>query len=276
MKAPFRDDELQSLRPARQASRPRRTTLLLRRLRAAVEGALGRALNYEELSTLIGEPKSTFGNWLNGDGDPSAEALLSLLELVPEQNRHEIMDKPLICRVYPRLEHPWLAHDPVAVSRLRGVVATSRGLTVIRGEQETLLTFLITSLGHAALTLTSPRRTVLGLDFHEPDWFVGVPGMIYLPNETRSSAIQEELERFWPKVAAFKDALILLNGTFAMTSVIMERVNAIAGNSHIVLAQRLRLQGQQVPFQVTPSCLVTVGVLRATSERISLEIQCVE
>jgi transcriptional regulator with XRE-family HTH domain len=100
-----------------------RGTQLLNSLRSAVSGVYGRALQQEELAELIGKPKSTLNNWLNGDGQPSLKALLRMFETLPAPLRHQILDDPDICRCRPVFEHPRLSHDPVGVSCLKTIVS---------------------------------------------------------------------------------------------------------------------------------------------------------
>src|SRR5689334_18551585 len=78
-----------------------RANLLFRRLHLAVQEARGSSLTYEDLSRLTDEPKSTLSRWLNGEAQPSSEALLRLLELIPDHLHREIMEMPPFRRLFP-------------------------------------------------------------------------------------------------------------------------------------------------------------------------------
>ena len=155
-----------------------RSSLLLRSLRALIEGGWGRTLTFEDLSRLTNQPKSTLCNWFNGEGEPSSETLLRLLELVPDAKRYTGLGKPPFCRTCPQIDHPSLAHDPVATSYLRAIISEIKGVTFVQGERDALVTFVATALGrHVSVDSRSPRQ-VVGIDVHAPDWFVPVPGLV--------------------------------------------------------------------------------------------------
>jgi transcriptional regulator with XRE-family HTH domain len=251
-----------------------RATILLRQLRLALETTFARSLTYAELSEYAGEPKSTLARWFNGEGQPSSETLLRLLELAPEKQRDQIMDKPPFCRVFAHLEHPLLAHDPVATSFLRSIRSNLTGTTLIQGVQESWLTFVATALGHDARRL-SGLRPVLGLDVHKPDWFVPVPGIKYLNNLLRPSSISEELEQFWPKAANRKGAFVIFNGVLPTGSLWTDKVLDLAGQSHVVLTAKDAPKGQvATPFPV-PANLITVTEDRNYPDRLRLDFRMV-
>jgi hypothetical protein len=251
----------------------KRTTLLFRRIRSIVDSVSGRSLTYDELALLINEPRSNLGRWINGDGEPSSEALLRMLELVPENQRHEIMDRPPACRLWPKIDHPWLAHDPVSKSVLRSIVVSPTGFTVVQGEQASLVTFIVTALGHSALTLSEGTRQVVGLDVYRPDWFVPVPGVIHLNNQLRADKIREEFERFLPNTVKLERALVVLNGVFPGCFDALERIAGIACRNHVVLAARPPVRGQQAQPLPRPTNLILVNPDRYHGERLTLEIK---
>lgn len=248
-----------------------RANLLFRRLHLAAQEARGSSLTYEELFELTGEPKSTLSRWLNGEGQPSSEALLRLLELIPDQLHREIMDRPPFRRMFPRLEHPWLAHDPAAISHMRTILSRPSGLTVIRGDQESWVTFTITAMGHASAIL-EPGRCIVGLDIHAPDWFVPVPGVMYLENQLNPERVRKELDLFWSKVASSRGSLVIMNGTLPLGSVSNPATRALVSHSQLVLAERV--QPKSPPELVpAPANIVTVSSSRTNPERLALRIE---
>jgi hypothetical protein len=83
---------------------------------------------------------------------------------------------------------------------------------LVKGERETLVTFLVTALGHSCRILSTKRREVLGLDSHAPDWFVPVPNLRYFDNLLHTQKLHEEFVKAWPRMSNSKGALIILNG----------------------------------------------------------------
>ena len=248
-----------------------RGTLLLRRLRTAIDGMFGRALKYEEWFEVIGEPKSTLGNWLNGDGQPSPEALLRMLEMLPASLRHHILNDPDFCRCRPVVEHPRLSHDRVIVSCLKTIIAKTEGLTLVQGERETLVTFLVTALGHSCRLLSTKRREVLGLDSHAPDWFVPVPNLRYFDNLLHTQKLHEEFAKAWPRMSNSKGALIILNGGWAQLPEFQEKIRVLARHCHVVFSDKLRPRPVQTSNVSTH--IITVSADRTEPEHIQVEIQ---
>jgi len=250
-----------------------RGTLLLRRLRAAIEGIAGHALTYEELSALTGEPKSTLGNWINGDGQPSPETLLRLLEMLPTSLRNQILEEPAVSRSYPTLEHPRLAHDPVKVSCLKTIISQTKGITLVQGERETPVTFLLTALGHSARILAANRREVLGLDSHAPDWFVPVAGVTYFENVLQLPQLRTAFEKAWPRMRACQGGLLILNGGWAQLPGVHEKIRDCARSCHVVVSDQLRSRSPQANNGLTH--VITVAAERVHSDQIRVELQAI-
>jgi len=80
------------------------------------------------------------------------EFLFTLLERVPSRLRHDLLDAA--CRIPPTLQHPKLAHDPVAVGRLEALLRRRADLIVIDGTAEHARAFLMDALGkHGRLSV---------------------------------------------------------------------------------------------------------------------------
>jgi hypothetical protein len=250
-----------------------RGTLLLRRLRAAIDGISSRALTYEDWFEVIGEPKSTLGNWLNGDGQPSPEALLRMVEMLPSSLRHQILDEPAFCRCRPVVDHPRLSHDQVKVSCLKTIISKMEGITLVQGERETLVTFLVAALGHSCRILSTRRRAVLGLDSHAPDWFVPVPNVTYFDNVLHTQKLHLEFEKAWPRISNSKGALIILNGVWSQLPGFNEKARALAQHCHVVLGDKLRPQPVQTSSSSTH--IITVAADRIEPKQIQVAIQAI-
>lgn len=249
-----------------------RTTILLRKLRAAAEVTMGRTLTYDELSDYTGEPRSTLGRWFNGDGGPSPEIILRLLELIPEKARHDLMDKPPFCRVYPRIDHPSISHDPVATSILNTIALKSTGLTLVQGDTDSTATFVATAIGHSSRIVGgSCTRQIMGLDVHKPDWFVPIPEVHYLRNLPHPKEVEKELEVLLPRIKKSHGAVVLLNGLFNPLNNVPQSVVQMATQSHMVLAAKLPARATQPLPLPRPANLVKVT--SKALERLSLEFQ---
>jgi hypothetical protein len=247
-----------------------RGTLLLRRLRAAIDGVSGHTQTYAELSDLTGESKSTLGRWLDGDGQPSPETLLRMQEVLPTSLRNQILDEPAFRRCYPTLEHPRISHDSVKLSQLKTILSRPTGLTLVDGEGERLITFLITALGHSCQFLSTERRKVLGLDSHAPDWFVPVPGVTYLDNILQTQKLRQEFAKAWPQITSSKGALVILNGPWAQLPGINEKALALAQNCHIVITQKPPLQPAHKP-SIPPTCFINVAEDKSKQLQIGIQ-----
>jgi hypothetical protein len=254
-----------------------RVTRLLRRLRAAVEGAAGRSLTYEELAEITGTPKSTLGNWFIGDGNPDVEILLRLLELVPPGQRHQILDELPICRVYPTLNHPFLTHDLAAVSHCKKILLKDRGVTLVEGNKESLVSFVATALGHSFGLIAGARSRLAGIDVHTPDWFVPVRGITYLNDPLRTSDLSAEVERLWPTLLQKGIRFIVISGLYPRLPGYYQRALSLARECHVLIANK-RARSEILPSSKAfgPVHLLTLGQERLLPERIVVEVSTLD
>ena len=251
-----------------------RVTLLLRRLRAGLEKDLGHPLTYDDLSELVGEPRSTLGNWFNGDGLPSTETILRVLELLPTSEKHQILESLPFCRAFPTLDHPHLAHDPAAVSHLQTLLARSNCTTLVHGTQDQAVTFVIAALGHSFRNLRQGRSFLRGLDRHRPDWFVPVSGVTYLDNLPRKEQLAAEAEKLLRKTAPTSGSLILVNGVWSQLPAMHEAFATLSRTNHVVLGELTRSATSTSPAMVpSPAYVVTVRQNGTNGQRIYLEVQ---
>jgi hypothetical protein len=83
-------------------------------------------------------------------GEPSAETLLRSPELTAENKRNEILDNLRSTESIHDPTHPSLAHDRAVISSVRSILSNGRGVTLIQGDRESWVTFVVTALGQAA------------------------------------------------------------------------------------------------------------------------------
>lgn len=213
---------------------------LLQRLTAAVAAARGFPLSGVEVATITGQPETTISYWRRSQELPHLVAWCCLLEQLPAKDRHRFVDG--LCRELPSLEHPWLAHDPVAATRLAALLARRRGITLVSGGDARQRTFLLAALGHTSTRLHPRHRPPSGMDAEEPTWFVPLPSIHYL----RSSLLPEQARRLvtnlWPAIRDSDAHLVLLNGVWSMVPELREDILQHATRSHVVLADASRNQ----------------------------------
>ena len=190
------------------------------------------------------------------------------MELLPPNRRIEIMDERRILRVYPSLENPKLAHDATIVSQLKTILRGPNGLILVRGDNDEAVTFVANALGHSSRAVSRQRHTE-GLDRHLPDWFVPVPGIIYLDN-LLGAPLDREFENAWPSICERKSSFVLVNGLGASVQRLNEHVR-LAQQSLVVVADAIRPPALQAIRDVpSGGHLITVFQER---DRIRLEIQ---
>lgn len=250
-----------------------RATLLFRRLRSALEGVARRQFRYEDLAELIGEPKSTLCNWNNGDGQPASETLLRLFELLPVGERNKLLGELPFCRSFPTIEHLRIAHDPVAVSYLKTVLGSEKGITLIQGERELLSTFVITAMAQSFALFPGNRGQIAGLDVHAPDWFVPVPGVAYLNNAAQPIRIRAEAERIWPTLGTTSTKLVILNGVWTPVPELRSKICELAEACHVLVTDVMRARATTPPILPSFARMITVGPEGRDPEKIRIEVQ---
>jgi hypothetical protein len=254
---------------------PPRTTSLLRSLRAAIEGAIGHQLSLEELSEITSEAKSTLSNWFAGDGNPTVEVVLRLMERVPVSIRHQILDGLPISRCYPTLSHPRLAHDPVAISRMQMILSQPSGTTLVHGTKEELVTFTVAAMGHTYYNSNPRPDAVRGIDVHRPDWYIQVPGVQNLNSTPNPERIKNEIASRWISIQETTAGMLIFNGIWPQMTNRHEAVRELARQNHVIIGTPTDTR-TAAPIKVTPPAH-TVAVMpeRLGSERIQLEINAI-
>jgi len=129
-------------------------------------------------------------------------------------------------------------------------------------------------LGHSHGMLTLPPKRVLGLDAHAADWFVPVPGVVYLDNLLRSDDLRRALQTAWPQLRNEETPLVLFNGLWSALPDSQSKIRALAERCHVLVADELNIQLNRVgggwPIRTT---LITVDSKMPDSKSIALEIR---
>ena len=96
---------------------------------------------------------------------------------------------------------------------------------------------MLVALGNAFRSFTERPHRVGGVDAHEPDWFVPVPGVKYLRNPLHPDEVRAAVRRAWPDIRAGKLDLVLLNTGWAAIQEMRPELPAIAARCHVILAE---------------------------------------
>jgi hypothetical protein len=217
-----------------------RVARLLLRTRDSLHSALGSSPTYLELEEWTGMAEGTIKDWCNNKGRPVAEFVLQLLERVPEKQRHEIVDSA--CRVFPTLDHPRLKCDQTIISRLKAIVCQPRGLVFIQGGNDESRTFVLTAMGHAFLGLTARPHRLAGLDAHEPDWFVPLPGVRYFPNLFQPAKLLQAAGDNWPTVQFSGSRLVVLNAMGVVIGGFHRQIKTLTSRCPVIVAEAAQLK----------------------------------
>lgn len=253
---------------------PKRTTIFIRALKAAVEQQVARQMSYDEWSALTGEPKSTLSNWFGGEGNPSLECVLRMFELLPTAQRNHVLATAPIIRCFPALNNPRLAHDPATVSRLTTILKQPTGTTLVHGTREDLVIFMVTALGHTYFQQVGSE--VRGFDVHTPDWFVPLPEVQYLNNLQKSEAIRQACLAGLNALGAEQPGLVILNGIWPQVPGFYESICELASKTAVIIGTSTSLTKSGNNIKVPgPAHIVTVSPDRTIADRISVEIQAV-
>ena len=227
---------------------------------------------FAEIEKWTDVPENTARGWFADQGNPTAEFLLGLLERVPEGARPGILDE--FCRVYPTLQHPRLSGDRTILSRLTTLLAQPRGFTYLQGGNDEARTFVATALGHSFLSLTQPPRRVLGVDVHACDWFIPVPGVVYLENLFQPEELRRAVQQAWPQTRGEEAALVIMNGLWSAIPEVQEKAWGLAGHAHVLVADERNFESKPLigrsPARIT---LLTVGSVAPQPKNIILDIR---
>jgi len=215
---------------------PKSTDQIIRLLKKALEraeGPPGYELSQKNFARLIGAPKSTIHDWYHGATAAPIIHFLCAMERLSETQRAELLRQ--LCRDFPRLQHPRLAHDQPAVNSLRGLLAQPAGLTFVAGPSDELRTFVFTALGNSAAHLVS-AKSIGGLDLHNPELLVPVPGVLYFRPQADSARLKERIHEHWREIQKSPAGLVFLNGVWGVLPEIRTSIIDLAKKRNVFVA----------------------------------------
>ena len=200
-----------------------------------VECSPGQKLEQKQVGHMVGVSKSTIHDWFHGKLAGSLQNFLCVFERLTEPERILILRE--FCRPCPRLEHPRLAHDAEALSRLKASLNQPAGLTFVVGAAEPR-TFLVTALGHS-ITRVKPTSRVCGLDIHRPDSFVPVAGVFYCQRPPNLELAQHLAAHIMAEVEGSNEELVIFNGIWSGISQFLKAIQQMTATRHVILADNL-------------------------------------
>jgi len=187
------------------------------------------------LANMLALPVSSTHDWFRIAPCPQVQALLCLLERLPQREWQRIIRGFL--REYPTLQHPRISHDPVGIGALELVLAEQTGLTTIQGATEDDRNFLFAALGHAFVGVDRQRTSPVGLDSHEPRKLVPVIGVAYLRRSLTIQRKRQILLEQWKEIVNSDASLVLLNGVLEMVPELQSSILSLAKEKHVIIAE---------------------------------------
>jgi hypothetical protein len=258
--------------PRKETLRPppsRRILGLLNSIRAGLAAVEGRPLAYEDLAQITGRPINTIADWFAGGSTHQLSALVCMLERLPPDIRHRIIDES--CRVYPTIRHPRIAHDFHAIEALSSIIEKVAGLSIIQGQPEHVRTFVATALAHGC-GRTSECNVVSGVDVHGITGFVPVLGVVYLETSTAVRVCRDAIERAWRNIREIGSRYILLNGVVSLVPELVPELLNMCKAVHVIIADQLSREAIRKLKDEHSADWITVSVARHNPAWIDLHI----
>jgi len=250
----------------------KRITALFNTLKASLSSAEGRPLSYEDLAVFSSRPSTTIADWFAGGATHQLSALLCMLERLPPEARHRLLDE--CCRIHPTLIHPWLAHDFHLVDALSELAEKQSGITVIEGQPEHFRTFVATALGNATIRARSQQGVVVGLDIHPPNEFVPLPGVTYLDQPICSTTSLTMIHRAWRAIENTSAQCVILNGVMNLVTELFPEIFILSAGRHVIVADEMTaVKGCSWQSAKQPIHWVTVSPARQNPGWIQVRVR---
>lgn len=243
--------------------------MLLNSIRACLGDVAGQPLAYEDLAQITGRPTNTIADWFAGGSTHQLSALVCMLERLPPEIRHRIIDES--CRIYPTIRHPRIAHDFHAIDALSTIIAKTTGLSVIQGQPEHLRTFVATALAHDC-DRSAQENVISGVDVHGTAGFVPVAGVVYLETPTAVRVRREAIERAWRNIRESGSRCILLNGVVSLMPELVPELLNMCKAVHVIIADHLSNQALHILEEEHSADWITVSITRHNPAWIDLHI----
>jgi hypothetical protein len=231
---------------------------------AAVTASRGYLLKNQDLAKLMGQLPSTTSYWLSASSQPHLISLFCLLEQLTSEERILAVNK--LCRVLPSLDDPRLRHNQSTVSALKKLLEQENGLTFITGGTPDQRTFLLSALGHYFCRVDTTHQTPVGLDTHEPTWFVPIETVSYLPDNHRPEKTSNAIRALWPDICSSNAPVVVLNGIWSAARELQKDILTLAERKHVIVADELGpFTAESIPGARQPRHWLEISNSRANS-----------
>ena len=224
-------------------------------------------ISFDRLAQIAGTSKSTAHHQFALSAQPQVVNFLCWLERLSPARRHAYVDAH--CRIFPSLEHPFLAHAAAQTSRLRELLDQQRGLTLVTGGTAYSRAVVVTALGHSCRRLGGRRRAAAGIDLHLCSSLVPVESLIYVDGTADSHLIRQVALKAWPRIVTSSARLLLFHGLWSAVPELRRDIIRCARQRHVILAERTMsdLAGLENPVP-PPLHVLTVSVSRGVPAAI--------
>jgi hypothetical protein len=189
----------------------------------------------QQLMKMLGLPLGTCHGWFTTDDLPHVQALLCLIERIPEEDWLNVLRQFL--RVYPTIQHPMLAHNPETVRMLERLLSVRLGLTLIRGGTYEDRSFVLTALGHSFSQMDKLHRMPAGMDVHTPKTFVPVESLFYFRETVPPQRLNELIHEKWQQIRRSDSPLLLFNGIQSVAPDLTPEISRLARLRHIIATE---------------------------------------
>ncbi len=248
---------------------PERTIRLLVGIKSAIGMVESRAVSFEDLEQLSGRSAGTIASWMEGTRMQQLEFLFALLERVPPRLRHDLLDAA--CRTHPTLQHPRLAHDPIAVSRLEDLLERRTGLSVIHGAPEHARAFLLNALGNSTREVNFGQQPVVGIEIHRVASWAPALGILHISPHTE---MRQQLQRAYSKIKQSVDgSMILLGGVWSRIPEVHSEIRSLSTRCHVIVADEFLKPEDLVRRVPGPVKIITIAPAREQLEWIRVTVQ---
>ncbi len=244
---------------------------LFQRLLNTLETECGCKLTLERLAAMTGRGKSTVNNWLNYDKHSNLMGFICLLEHLSPESRLRFVQE--VCRTYPTLLHPRLAHAPTVIRNLLNILDKCSGITMIRGSSEAIRTFVLIALGHTYAQLDPRHGTAGGLCLHSLQRLVPIGTMFYI--QSPASHLHQTIERVWSEVRQSSAPLLLFDGVWSSANQEMrQEILAWAKERHVILADMILPDPRQLAREaIHPVHVLTASQATGIQSRINVHCE---
>jgi len=237
-------------------------------LRDRLSRERGQPIGIEEISEMMGTPKSTAHFWLFVYRNPQVLALMTLIErLSPAQRRLFIESH---CRAYPSLSHPRLSP---AQAKLKKLLSQEKGMSILTGGTDKERTFVLTALGHSWAVIHGRRHAPTGIDIHRPREFVPVATVRYIDESLARSRVSELVLSVWSKILTAGAPIMLFNGLWSQVPSVRLDLLRRANLKHVILAEDVIPSLAVLRKHIsTPIQILTVSKAGGTADGIRVSV----